>query len=485
MKKRTVAENLFYNMLYQVIVTILPVITTPYTARVLGLHANGIHSFTESIVTYFIIFGSLGTSLYGIRKVAYVRDDREQLAQTTIEIMLLKLILMAATLLVYIPVLCVGSEYAYIYRIQIINIVANGIDISWFYQGVEDFKKVTIRNLLVKAIFVVALFALIRSPEDLTKYVFLIVASSLLGNILMLYYLPQYVSLRLKERLRILPHIKGCILLFIPQVMNYVYALLDRSMLGWMTHTDNVGIYDQAQRLIRMITAILQSLGYVMMARVANLTMAHDEEGIRHYIQKSINFTMFLAWPAMLGVIGVADDFIPLFLGNEYLDVIPILKILSVLILTMSLNSILGVQMLIPMGKEKVYAVATSTGALVNVAVNIFTIPLFGTVGACISSLAAETVVFLISYWNLRKMIHLSKVVKNNIFVIGASVIMYVVVRLVSAMEISTILRLVLEVIAGGGVYMLLMLISRNEILMIILDKVKNYLNRLTGRSSR
>ena len=153
-----------------------------------------------------------------------------------------------------------GSEYAYIYRIQIINIVANGIDISWFYQGVEDFKKVTIRNLLVKAIFVVALFALIRSPEDLTKYVFLIVASSLLGNILMLYYLPQYVRLRLKERPKILPHIKGCILLFIPQVMNYVYALLDRSMLGWMTHTDNVGIYDQAQRLIRMITAILQSL---------------------------------------------------------------------------------------------------------------------------------------------------------------------------------------------------------------------------------
>src|SRR5699024_8817795 len=139
------------------------------------------------------------------------------------------------------------------------------------------------------------------------------------------------------------------------------------------------------QRLIRMITAILQSLGYVMMARVANLTMANDEEGIRQYIQKSINFTMFLAWPAMFGVIGVADDFIPLFLGEEYLDVVPILKILSVLILTMSLNSILGVQMLIPMGKEKVYAAATSTGAVVNVIVNIVTIPLFGTVGACIS----------------------------------------------------------------------------------------------------
>ncbi|WP_072525312.1 flippase [Clostridium sp. Marseille-P3244] len=482
MKKRTVAENLFYNMLYQVIVTILPVITTPYTARVLGLHANGIHSFTESIVTYFIIFGSLGTSLYGIRKVAYVRENEEQLAQTTIEIILLKLILMAGTLLVYVPVLCIGSEYAYIYRIQIINIVANGIDISWFYQGVEDFKKVTIRNLVVKAVFVVALFTMIRSPEDLSKYVFLIVASSLLGNILMLYYLPQYVRLKIHGRLHPLSHVKGSILLFIPQVMNYVYALLDRSMLGWMTHTDNVGIYDQAQRLIRMITAILQSLGYVMMARVANLTMANDEEGIRQYIQKSINFTMFLAWPAMFGVIGVADDFIPLFLGEEYLDVVPILKILSVLILTMSLNSILGVQMLIPMGKEKVYAAATSTGAVVNVIVNIVTIPLFGTVGACISSLAAETAVFLISYFNLRKMIDPIRVIKTNFPVIVSSLVMYGAVRLISMAQINIIVKLGLEVIVGGGLYMLLMLITRNEILLIIMDKVGNYLKRLTGR---
>lgn len=481
MKKRTVAENLFYNMLYQVIVTILPVVTTPYTARVLGLHANGIHSFTESIVTYFIIFGSLGTSLYGIRKVAYVRDDEERLAQTTIEIILLKLILMVGTLLVYIPVLCIGSEYAYIYRIQIINIVANGIDISWFYQGVEDFKKVTIRNLIVKAIFVAALFTMIKSPEDLPKYVFLIVGSSLLGNFLMLYYLPQYVRLKIRGRLHPLSHIKGSILLFVPQVMNYVYALLDRSMLGWMTHTDNVGIYDQAQRLIRMITAILQSLGYVMMARVANLTMAKDDEGIRHYIQKSINFTMFLAWPAMLGVIGVADDFIPLFLGEEYLEVAPILKILSVLILTMSLNSILGVQMLIPMGKEKVYAAATTTGALVNVIVNIVTIPLFGTIGACISSLAAESVVFLISYYNLREKIDPVRIIKSNFSVIVASLIMYVAVRMISMLQINIIVKLGLEVIIGGGIYMLLMLVTRNEILLIILDKVKNYLGRLIG----
>ncbi|MBQ9964459.1 MAG: oligosaccharide flippase family protein, partial [Clostridia bacterium] len=290
MKKRSVTENVFFNMLYQVLVTVLPILTTPYVARTLGLHANGIHSFTESIVTYFIIFGALGTSLYGIRKIAYVRDDEDELARVTKEIISLRLILMVATLAIYIPTLCIHNQYAVLYRIHIINIVANGLDITWFYQGVEDFKKVTIRNLIVKLLFVVSLFAFIKQPSDLPWYVLLIVCSALFGNLVMVYYLPQYVDLKKGKKLSSFRHLKPCVGLFIPQAMNYIYVLIDRSMLGWMTNTDNVGLYDQAQRIVRMVTGILQSVGYVMMARVANLTTANDQEGIRDYAQKSINF---------------------------------------------------------------------------------------------------------------------------------------------------------------------------------------------------
>lgn len=484
MKKRTLAENVFYNMLYQVVVTILPIATTPYIARVLGLHANGIHSFTESIVTYFVIFGSLGTSLYGIRKVAYVRDDKKQLAHTTAEIMVLKIILMFATLLVYIPSLCLYSEYAFIYRIHIINILANGIDISWFYQGVEDFKKVTIRNLLVKCIFVVSLFLFIKQPEDLSKYVFLIVISALLGNVIMLYYLPSYIDIKWKEQLKPFSHVKGSILLFVPQAMNYVYALLDRSMLGWMTHTDNVSIYDQAQRLIRMVTAILQSVGYVMMARVAHLTASNERDGIVQYVHKSLNFNLFLACPAMLGLIGIADDFIPFFLGQEYLGVIPVLKGLSVLVLTMSLNSILGVQMLMPMGKEKIYAMATTAGAVVNVVINVLLIPYIGIGGACVSSVAAEMVAFAISYWNLRDMFHIRRILKDNANVLLASIAMFLVVRLIGKIEFNLFWKLFFEVAAGGTVYIGIMWITHNEIFDMILKKVIGYIKKILRKSS-
>ncbi|MBQ4558856.1 MAG: flippase [Tyzzerella sp.] len=482
MKTRTLAENVFYNMLYQVIVTVLPIVTTPYTARVLGLHANGIHSFTESIVTYFIIFGSLGTSLYGIRKVAYVRNDDKELAHTTLEIILLKLILMAMSLAVYIPAVCINSEYSTIYYIHIINIVANGIDISWFYQGVEDFKRVTIRNLIVKLIYVVSLFLFIRQPEDLNKYVFLVVVSALVGNFLMIYYLPQYIRINWKAKFKPFSHVKDCFMLFIPQAMNYVYALLDRSMLGWMTHTDNVSIYDQAQRLIRMVTAILQSVGYVMMARVANMTISKDEEGIIRYAHKSVNFNMFLALPAMFGIIGIADDFIPLFLGQEYLGVVPVLKLLSVLVLTMSLNSILGVQLLMPMGREKVYATATTFGAITNVLVNVVLIPVIGIKGACVSSIAAEVGVFSISYWNLRKMLKIRLILKDNAFVALASIAMFLLVRLVSRVELGILPKLFLEIAGGGIVYVGIMFLTRNEILLIIFNKVLNYIKKVLGK---
>ncbi|MBE6920819.1 MAG: flippase [Ruminococcaceae bacterium] len=478
MKQRSIAENLFYNMLYQVLATVLPIVTTPYVARALGLGATGVHSYTESIVTYFTLFGALGTSMYAVRKIAVVREDEKSLAQATLEILALKLILMLITLAVFIPSLCVGGEYAYLFRIHIVTIVATGLDISWFYQGIEDFKKVTIRNLLMKLLFIVALFVFVKTPEDLPIYVLAIVGSTLIGNLMMIAYLPGYVKLRISEPLKPFRHLKESLALFVPQIMNYVYVLLDRTLLGWMTNTDNVGIYDQAQRLVRMIAGMMQTLGYVMMARISNLTAANDSEGIRKYIHKSIDFTLFLALPAVMGIIAVAPDFIPLFLGEEFLQVVPTLQIISVVVLTSSCNSILGVQLLIPLKREKIYTIAMISGAAVNVAINVCLIPLLGVFGACIASITAELVVMLICYFNTRDMISLKTVLKNNAWVAIASVVMFLAVTLVAQIQMHVILKLLAEVGAGVAVYVAITAVTKNEIFWNIFGKVKNLLRR-------
>ena len=473
--KKSITENFIYNMLYQVFVTALPILTTPYIARVLGLHANGIHSYTEGIVTYFMLLGALGTAMYGTRKIAYERNDLGKMTQSAWEIILLRFILLGITLGAYVITLCINNEYAYIYRIQIINILATAIDISWFFQGVEDFKKVTLRNMIVKFVYVICLLVFIKEPEDLQWYVLLVVGSAFFGNVLMWFYLKDYlVKKALKKPLKLFIHLKGSVALFIPQITNYVYALLDRSMLKWITDdTDNVGIYDQAQRLIRAITAILQSVGYVMLARISNLSAENNEQGIRQYIRKSMNFTLFLAFPIMFGLLGTAEDFIPLFLGDEYLEVIPVLKMLSILVLTMSLNSVLGVQLLISVGKEKKYAIATTTGAIVNVLVNIISIPRYGVLGACISSILAECIVFIISFVHAKEYLNLKQIANDNLVSFISSVLMYIIVLMIKNVGIVIGLRLALEVIVGAGVYFIVMLISNNEVMRLIISKLR------------
>lgn len=484
MKKKSLTENFLYNILYQILVTALPILTAPYTARVLGITANGSHSYTESIVTYFIILGYVGTALYGTRRVAYVSDDPELLKDTTWDIIWLRFILMVITLAVYIPALCIReTEFTLLYRIQIINIVANGIDLSWFFQGVEDFKKVTLRNMLVKLLYVLCLFLFIKSPADLPLYVLLIVGSSFVGNVLMWFYLKDYLgrrSLQKPREMRV--HLLGSIGLFIPQVTNYVYSLLDRSMLKWMTgNTDYVSIYDQGQRLLRAIIALMQSVGYVMMARLSNLKASNEQDKIKIYIHKSLNLTMFFAFPIMFGLGSVAKDFIPLFLGEEYLQVITVLQVLCPLVLMISVNSVMGVQLLISVGKERRYTIATTAGAFVNIIVNIFLLPSLNVLGACISSLAAETVVMLILYRASREYICIKKVLKDNWLPFVTALVMFGIVLCIQMLDIHSILRLVLEVGIAAVFYFTVMVLTKNEIMKLIYTKLLGKIRKKKG----
>lgn len=481
LKKKSLLENIIYNVVYQLLVTALPIITSPYTARVLGLRTSGFHSYTESIVTYFIIFGFLGTALYGTRKIAYVRDTPEALTQAAWDIIWLRFILMVVTLAVYIPLLCIHNEFAYLYRIQIINIVASGLDISWFFQGVEDFKRVALRNMLVKLAYVICLFTLIKSPSDLSLYVFLIVASAFLGNLVMWFFLPQYLGKRsMRKPTAMKQHLAASFGLFIPQITNYVYALLDRSMLKWMTgNTDYVSIYDYGQRIIRAIAAVLQSVGYVMMARIANLQAANDREQIQDYIQKSMSLTLFFALPIMFGLGGIAKDFAPLFLGKEFASVSLVLQLLCPLAVTLSVNSVLGVQLLISVGKEKQYTVATTTGAVVNTIINLLLLPSYNVVGACISSLCAEIIVMAITYHASREYLSIKDIAKENAVPFFTAAAMFGIVLAIQQLSIQPVVRLLLEIGVGAVFYAAVMYITKNKVMMLICSR---WLNRLHKR---
>lgn len=483
MKKgsKSLTSNVIYNMLFQIFTTCLPVITTPYLSRTLGLHQSGVYSFVETIVTLFTVFGAIGTSLYGCRKIAYERDDKEKLSQATYEIIILKLLLLIPVLAIYILIFCLTGEYSIYFIINILTVIGSAIELSWFFNGVEDFKLVTIRNFIIKIIFIICLFIFIKTPSDLGKYVALVCISGFLGNVSMWLILKSYILpfKEVKEIKEIKPfkHLKESFTLFIPQSANYIYSLSDKAMLGFLTPTlDNVGIYDYAYRIVKMIISILQSLGYVMLSRIANLKANKKEEDIKKYINKSIAFSLFLAFPMMFGIIGIAYNFVPFYLGGEFKEVSKVIFVISPLIVITSFNSILGTQLLLAVKKDKEYTLATVIGAVINIILNFILIPIMGIYGACLTSLFSEVIVFIMQLHYAKDYVSIKAIIKNNYKAFSASLIMFIVCLLIGLLKINIILLLVCQIGLSIILYFGLMFIFKDEIFKEIIVKVLNIL---------
>lgn len=313
---KSVTKNYIYNLIYQILVIIIPIITTPYLARVLGAEGNGIFSYTESIVTYFILFGTLGISMYGQREIAFVQDDIKKRSKIFYELLALRFFTMLISVIVFYIFYGVSGDYAIYYRILLIEMFANLVDINWFFQGLEDFKKITIRNIIVRLISVVCIFIFIKTPDDLSKYLLIYTLSLLIGNITLWISLHKYITKVNIKSLRIFTQLKPTLALFIPQVAMKVYTVLDKTMVGSITgNMSEVGFYEQAYKVINILLTIITSLGTVMMPRIAKCYADGNFSQIKNYMYKTFKFVYMLAFPLIFGIIVVANKFVPMFFG--------------------------------------------------------------------------------------------------------------------------------------------------------------------------
>ena len=482
MKKKSVTNNIIYNMLFQIFTTFVPVIITPYISRTLGLKNNSIYSFVETIVTLIAIVGSLGTFLYGCRKIAYVRDDKYELSKATYEIIFLKLILLIPVLLIYFMAFCISGNYKIYFLISAITIVSSSLEITWFFNGIEDFKTITIRNFVIKISFVLCLFIFIKNQNDLVKYFWLVVINGLVSNICMWPLLRKYIyPIKQIKNFSIISHLKESFILFIPQSANYLYSYSDKIMIGVLTpNLSNVGIYDYAYRIIKLIIGLMQSIGYALLSRISNLSGKKDIDGIKKYINLSIKFTLFLALPMMFGLLGISDIFIPLYLGNEYMETAKVITYLSSLIVITSLNSVLGVQLLLAIKKDKEYIKCTVYGALINIILNFVLIPRYGIYGACITSVISEFIVLVMEYRYSKEYIIIKEIVIDIAKYIICSVIIFVICILIKKISANMIITLLIQICISSLFYFVTLYLAKDEIMQKIIVKLKSVIKRST-----
>lgn len=484
MKKNSITKNYVYNLVYQILIILLPLITTPYISRVLGAESIGIYSYTFSIISYFIIFANLGVSSYGQREIAYVQNDENKRSKIFWEITILKYVSTTISFIIFYFTYANHSEYSFYFKLLTIYLISAAFDIVWFFQGLEEFKKTVLRNIFVRLSCLILIFILVKDSKDLWKYICIYAISEFLGNLSLWIYLPKYLK-RVKIReLNIIQHLKPTLELFIPQISLQIYAVIDKTMLGTMiVDKSEVGYYEQTQKIVNLLITIVTSLGTVIVPRIANNFINNNKRSITQYLSKSLKFTFMLSIPMILGIIIVADEFVPIFFGNGYQKVGMLIKILSAIILFTGITNVFGVQYLIPTKKQKQYTIAIIVGTVINCVLNYILIPYLGAIGACISSIICQIAIIFIQVIYVNKNLDLRKMFAGTINYFIAGIIMLIVIELIKMFIIN---NMYVNILIGGIIYCGILFILRDSLFIeginkgiylinTVINKVKTY----------
>ncbi len=464
----SIKKNLGFQTVYQILNTCLPLITAPYLARTLGATQLGVFSYTSSIVTYFTLTAMLGTINYGTRSIASVKEDKEKRSRVFCGIYLLQLLtsLFATVIyILYVTVIC--RENNIIATIQIIALISCFVDISWLFFGMENFKTTVTVSMIFRVITVVGILFLVKDPGDLWIYTVLMLGGVLAGQIILWIYALRYINFVRVSYENIKEHIKPNLLLFVPLLAMSVYHTMDKTMLGIMSNYEQSGFYYNADKLINIPLGVVNGVGTVMLPRMTALYhTGKQREGNQLFIFSTEGVAVISSAMAF-GIAAISNEFVPLFFGDGYEPCILLTIVLSPVLIIKGFSSTARTQYLVPLKKERVFTKSVVAGAITNLIINLALIPVLGAMGAVIGTLFAEFVACIWQFLCMQKAIDLKKCLGNCMIYFIAGIVMFVAVRLVARISLSTLVKLVVEIAIGGIVYVIICVlfwkITKNE----------------------
>ena len=455
-----VLKNYAYNLSYQLLVIVLPIITTPYVTRIFSSKDLGTYGYFNSIVTYFILLATLGVANYGTKEISGHRKD---IRKNFWGIYTLQLIATILSLVLYTS-LCLffpGMQNMVAYILGL-SLISKGMDISWLFQGLEDFRRITARNTTVKVLGVISIFLFVKTPGDLYLYVFLLTFFELLGQLSMWLPARPYIGKPQFDLSYAKKHLKPVILLFLPQVAISLYVTLDRTMLGALSSTNDVGIYDQALKIINILLTLVTSLGSVMLPRVSGLLSNGDHKAVNKMHELSFLIYNLVIFPIIAGLLIVNKDFVSFFLGKDFQEAYLAIAIMVFRMFFIGWTNIMGIQILIPHNKHREFMLSTTIPAVVSVGLNLLLIPPFGFVGASIVSVLTEALVWVIQLYFCLPYLKEVPILESLAKIVCASTMMYGL--LLSAkpfLHFPPTLNVLVYTVLGGLIYLLAILVLK------------------------
>lgn len=449
-----VVKNLLWNMGYQVFILLLPIVTIPYVSRVLGPTGIGINAFTNSIVQYFVLFGTLGLTMYGNREVAYQRDNPKKLSNLFWELTLLRLVTTGLATLLYLGFILLSGQYQIFYLIQGLLLIATAIDVSWFFQGLEEFRITVLRNTLVKIISLILIFVLVRTKNDLWLYILILTGSQLLGNLTLVPYLRRYVVFPRWSDLKLINHLRPTIEMFVPQIATQVYLQVNKTMLGALVGVQASGFYDNSDKIVKILLAVVTATGTVLLPHTAHSFAQGKHNEVEDSLNKSMHFILALAFPMTAGLAGIAPIFTKIFFGEGFGQVSNLLVIESIVIVLIGISNATGVQYLLPTNQLVPFTTSVVLGAVANMVLNVPFILLWNSDGAMIATVLSELLVTSYQLFKVKDQLHLNLIFREVWKYLLSAVIMGVSVRVfISVLSLSSITALLGATMYGALIY--------------------------------
>lgn len=475
---QSVKVNYILNLINTGTQMLFPLITFPYVCRVIEAEGIGQINFFQSIISYISLFTCLGIPMYAIREIARDRSDVVQMNRTAMEILLLHSML---TLVGYaiVAILCLTVPQIQVniplFLILSLTIFFTAIGCEWFYQGIEDFKYITIRGLIIKTVSVVLLFIFVKSKTDLLYYGCYTVFGVLGGNIFNFYRLRKYIHREniIFSELHIKRHVKPVLKVFSFSVVTSIYLQLNTVLLGFLKNALAVGYFAAATKVMQMLLMMSSCLGSVMMPRASHLIAENKEDELNRLIQKSYDFTLAIALPMTIGLIFCAPSLITALCGVKFEHSILPSQIIAPIILMVAISNVFGIQVLFPKGKINIVTLCCGIGAVADLILNLCLIPFFSYIGTSIAYLGAEVATTVSMYFIGRKYIPIIYFKKSHLTYALGCVVMAFALYGLSLLQLPTLTILLLQGCCGVLAYFIILCICKDEMLVQILSKIK------------
>lgn len=466
MKDYRIEKNALINVINRIITMTLSLLTLIVVTKRIGNENYGMTVFCDSIVAYFWLLSSLGISDYAIRECAPIREDKAKVNNLINRLFSFNVITSLITfsllfiLIGFVNFSNIEKTVLFIYGIRVLF---SAFDLSWAYKIFEDYLFIAICRTIVEVMFFLISYFFIHTPEDFMIFVIASSGLEILSYFIELFGLSKYIKLHWTSKINIKEFIRPVMVIFASMATITIYNNSDLTMLGFLRSNYEVGLYKISSKVFMVVLELINSICIVALPRISYYVRNNKKESYNKLSNRAINTVILLTIPAIVGIMLVSDNAIPLIFGQEYIGSVGVLKIMSFALFFGALENVFMNIILISNKKENVIFKITAASALINIILNALTIPQFGMYGAAISTLVSEIFVFVCSFISCKNIFRIGNIKNSILTVVIMCIIIICICKLITLLEVKSVIELVLQIVLSIVSYFVILYLCKNK----------------------